>query len=303
MSNRELRLKRARASLDGLSVGDAFGECYFSFASNLESLIERRAIASPPWPYTDDTEMALSVYAALREYGCIQQHDLARLFAHNMDPQRGYGANTYKLLRQVSVGQDWRLAAATAFEGQGSCGNGAAMRVAPLGTYFADDLGMLVENARLSAEVTHAHPEGIAGAVAIAVAAALATDPPAHNRVVGGRDFIDLVLPHVGDSEVREGIRRARNLPEGCSVRLAVSALGNGSRVTAQDTVPFSLWCASQHLDNFEEVMWLTVSGLGDRDTTCAIVGGIVGARTGIGGIPGEWLANREQLPSWAVGE
>jgi ADP-ribosylglycohydrolase len=59
------------------------------------------------------------------------------------------------------------------------------------------------------------------------------------------------------------------------------------------------LWCASQRFANFEEALWLTVSGLGDRDTTCAIVGGIVAMFTGVAGIPAEWQANREPLPTW----
>lgn len=50
------------------------------------------------------------------------------------------------------------------FYGQGSYGNGAAMRVAPLGAYFADDLALATQQARLSAEVTHAHAEGLIGA-------------------------------------------------------------------------------------------------------------------------------------------
>jgi ADP-ribosylglycohydrolase len=47
------------------------------------------------------------------------------------------------------------------------------MRIAPLAAYFAEDgLEKVVEQAALSAAVTHAHPEGIAGAVAAAVAGA-----------------------------------------------------------------------------------------------------------------------------------
>lgn len=55
----------------------------------------------------------------------------------------------------------------------GSMGNGAAMRVAPIGAYFADDLDKVLSHARASAEVTHGHREGIAGAMATAVASAL----------------------------------------------------------------------------------------------------------------------------------
>ena len=63
----------------------------------------------------------------------------------------------------------------------------------------------------------------------------------------------------------------------------------------AQDTVPFALWCVARHLGDFEEAMWRTVSGLGDRDTTCAIAGGIIAAAP-TASIPSEWLDAREDL-------
>lgn len=44
------------------------------------------------------------------------------------------------------------------------------------------------------------------------------------------------------------------------------------------------------------------LEGLGDSDTNCAIVGGIVAARLGRGGLPADWLARREALPGWAFG-
>jgi ADP-ribosylglycohydrolase len=53
-------------------------------------------------------------------------------------------------------------------------------------------------------------------------------------------------------------------------------------------------------LSDYEEAMWQTVSGFGDRDTTCAIVGGIVAAYTGIEGIPSAWRAAQETLSEWA---
>ena len=96
---------------------------------------------------------------------------------------------------------------------------------------------------------------------------------------------------------------QARDMSDSASVEFAVSVLGNGVRVSAQDTVPFALWCAAKHLSNYEEALWLAVSGLGDRDTTCAIVGGIVASFTGIEGIPQEWLKSRESLPDWPFNE
>ena len=68
------------------------------------------------------------------------------------------------------------------------------------------------------------------------------------------------------------------------------------AKVTSPDTVPFALWCAARHIDNYEEALWATVSGLGDRDTTCAIVGGVVVLATGRTSIPRTWLNAREPL-------
>jgi ADP-ribosylglycohydrolase len=172
------------------------------------------------------------------------------------------------------------------------------MRVAPLGAYFADGIDAVVREAEKSAKVTHAHPEAVAGAIAVAVATALAacyrgSTPPRR------REFIDQVLEYVPHGRVYDMIHRARSLDEGSSIRHAVATLGNGVEISCVDTVPFALWCVGEQLSNYEEAIWWTVTGLGDRDTTCAIVGGIVAAFTGINGIPAEWRESREPLPDW----
>lgn len=206
-----------------------------------------------------------------------------------------------RLLPRVAAGSGWQDAARSLFGGQGSFGNRSAMRVAPLGAYFADDLELVVEHARRSAAVTHAHPEAAAGAIAVAVAVASAWRLRDASPSPTLEEFFDQIVPWVPDSAVLARIRRARTLPRGTPVEAAVEYLGNGGRVTAQDTVPFALWCASQHVHDYEEALWLTVSGLGDRDTTCAIVGAIVAPCTGIGGIPEEWRRSREPLPEWGL--
>jgi len=167
-------LAGALCSLEGLSVGDAFGERFFVDPGLAAALIHQRVVAEPPWRYTDDTEMALSIVSVLTAHGEIEQIQLASSFAEHHDWSRGYGAGMHSLLIRIGVGAPWEREAQRQFGGQGSFGNGAAMRVAPIGAYFADDLDRVVEQARRSAVVTHAHPEGVAGAIAVAVAAALA---------------------------------------------------------------------------------------------------------------------------------
>ena len=293
------RLNRAAVALAGLSVGDAFGERFFVEQVLAERLVADRVIPESPWLYTDDTEMALSVVAILSQYGRIEQDALAEAFAARYDPSRGYGPSMHRLLRQLRDGEPWKTAARGSFGGQGSYGNGAAMRAAPVGAYFADDLTTVVQEVARSAEVTHAHPEGIAGAVAVAVAAAWAWQARHTADLPSRADFLNRVLPHVPEGEVHSRLRRARDLSDGAPVQTAVAVLGNGTGLSAQDTVPFALWCAAQHPDDYEEALWLTVSGLGDRDTTCAIVGGIVACYVGEKGIPAAWLQAREPLPDW----
>src|SRR5262245_4684005 len=167
-------LARAWLSLDGLSVGDAFGQRFFGPPEEAYERISRRELPETPWTYTDDTEMALSIVEVLRERSSIDQDLLASRFANRMQHHRGYGQGAYTVLWGVKQGLDWRVASRIGFRGMGSFGNGAAMRVAPLGAFFADQsLGVICDQARRSAEVTHAHSEGIAGATAVAVAAAL----------------------------------------------------------------------------------------------------------------------------------
>ena len=95
------RLARARVSLEGLSVGDAFGENFFIRPELVYSMVRERAVPKPPWYFTDDTNMALSIFANLREYGTIRQDELAGSFAEHYDYRRGYGhlaaANNSKL--------------------------------------------------------------------------------------------------------------------------------------------------------------------------------------------------------------
>lgn len=54
---------------------------------------------------------------------------------------------------------------------------------------------------------------------------------------------------------------------------------------------------ARQFAADYETALWVTAGGMGDVDTTCAIVGGVVAARVGRAGVPADWIATREPLP------
>ncbi|MEV6507559.1 ADP-ribosylglycohydrolase family protein [Streptomyces sp. NPDC051642] len=292
----------AHASLDGLVMGDAFGDSWFTrSAEPAEELWAARELRHAPWLWTDDSAMAFVLFAHLVTHGEVQPDALAREFAaeYERDPNRGYGPSMHSILRRIGDGEDWQAVTTGQFGGQGSYGNGAAMRVAPLGAWFRDDLKVAVEQARLSALTTHAHPEAVAGAIAVAVAAAMAATG-AGQQAAPRAEFLREVASHVPESDVRSGLLVAANFSERTSVRHAASVLGSGTLISAPDTVPFALWSAAGQLDDLAEALWQTVAGWGDRDTTCAIAGGVVAARTGTGGIPSAWWEAREAIPDWS---
>jgi len=204
------RIRRARLSLEGLSIGDAFGQQFFDPSMALRAKLTREP---PPgrWRHTDDAEMAAAIYEVLVQHGTIHQDELARAFARRFQaqPTRGYGHSTIRVLQTILNGGSWRDAATSAFGGEGSKGNGAAMRVAPLGAYFADDLTAVEREAAASAEVTHAHPEARDGAIAVAIAAAWAWQWSTQGRRGDRIDLLRTAAAHTPPGTIRDGIDRA----------------------------------------------------------------------------------------------
>ncbi|MGV9313605.1 ADP-ribosylglycohydrolase family protein [Streptomyces sp. NPDC003691] len=288
-------------SLSGLAFGDAFGDRWFGILRR-EGPAALDARILPPealWLWSDDTAQALVLVRELADSeGIVDQDRFARRLAEAYadDTHRGYGASMHDVLRRIGAGEPWQVVVAGQFGGQGSWGNGAAMRVAPLGAWHADDLGTAVEQATRQAVVSHSHPEAVAGAVAVAVAAAMAA------RSRGGpapdpADFLRAVAAILPDSDVRSGVRTAARMSASASPTHAAHVLGSGYRMSGPDTVPYALWCAAKHLDDLQEGLWFTVAGHGDIDTTCAIAGGVIAARTGVTALPPVWHTAREPLP------
>jgi len=290
-------MQRVLLSFDGLSIGDGFGECFFTSSNTIERRLRLRELPKAPWRVTDDTMMALSIVRCLKRHGFIDQDQLASAFAgeYARNPNRGYGGIAQQILAAIGDGYSWKEISRRAFKGQGSCGNGGAMRSAPVGAYFADDLDRVRYEAKCSAEVTHAHPDGKTGAVAVALAAGWMAQP---DQSVHGAShaLIEFVLTHIPQTETYHELLRALDVPFDTEPLAAGQILGNGSRAISSDTVPFCLWCAARHANSYTDALWATVSGLGDRDTNCAIVGGIVALSAGRDNIPSEWLNAREPL-------
>ena len=298
-------LNRMKISLEGLALGDAFAEVFSQNHLSAREALKEDLLPGGVWHYTDDTEMALAIYDVLEERGEIDQALMAQRMAYRFQkaPHRGYGKGTRIFCEAFLEGKTWEEASHV-YRGSGSKGNGSAKRVAPLGAYFAErSFATIIAQATKSAEVSHRHPEGIAGAVAVALAAAVAWRQKVHSTAYVSQAIYETLLEHLPEKSLtRKGIAQAAELPPETKPEEAARILGNGLSITCQDTVPYAIWNACRHLNDFRAAMVDTLFGGGDADTNCAIVGGIVSLYAGQHW-PEAWMERREPVQYRSVDE
>jgi len=280
---------RFTGSLLGLALADALGARHEggAFGAVAWWLAGGRARGLLRW--TDDTEMAIGLAESLIARRALDPDHLARRWAEGMDPRRGYGSGARKLLERIRAGEDWRTANRGVFP-DGSFGNGAAMRAAPLGLFFHRDLKALRQAADLASGITHAHPLGMEGGrlIAWAVALALRIESP-----FDADAFLAALLDACELEEYRSRLQRVRMwlldppwLPE-IRRHLGTSVLAHESSVTAIDA-----FC--RYPSHFLAMMEHVIELGGDTDTIGAMAGGIFGARNGVSSLPEEWLGKLE---------
>lgn len=266
-------------SLLGLFCGDALGMPYEARPpGEIPERLEMEEARLGRGTYTDDTQMAIAVCESLLRCDRVDEEDLAAAMAEAFDPRRGYGPGTTTVVRLWREGVPHGEAALRLFGGEGSAGNGAAMRVAPVGLRFARNPERCAAEARRQARLTHAHPLGIDGAAAQAVAVAAA---------VRGDDHVAAAIEAAQTEELRARLRAAAELAEhGAEPADAARLLG--ATVAAHESVPAALLAAAA--PTFEDALTFAVRCGGDTDTVAAMAGAVAGARHGVEAIPARWL-------------
>ena len=297
------------ASMVGSALGDAIGEMAFRLPdeAGLRSLIARLDPRTDPAArliYTDDTAMALGLAQSLVELGHLDEQHLGDTFRANYqrEPWRGYASGPPTLFALVDEsGISYTRAARSLFGGQGSYGNGAAMRIAPVGLYFHDDPS-LYEQAERSAVVTHAHPVGVDGAAVLAWAIAHSVGLDPHQPFPTGR-FLSGLVEYARTDVMRQKLEMlssllAREAPP------AEAAYHLGQDVTAPGSVPFALYAFLRHPGSFEDCLFCAILNGGDRDTLGAMACALSGAFLGTGALPAAWrekLENGQQIEALAA--
>lgn len=273
---------RFRGVMLGLAVGDCLGRPVEGWASLPEDYIGEVLAGPRSMVYSDDTAMTLVLVRSLLECGGFSGSHMSLAFAEEYEaaPFRGYGRNVVEVFRRVRAGHPWDQAAARQFGGQGSYGNGAAMRVAPVALWPYPDAEATAELAAETARVTHTHPIGVEGAVIQAVATH-------HTLSDSGAD--DLLVDVASRTTTDEFRSRLEVLPDLLRDRDDERArLNLGNWVSAHKSVVTALYCFLAG-DDFTEVIVRALRMGGDVDTIAAMAGALAGARHGANAIPPIW--------------
>ena len=229
----------------GAIAGDIIGSVYEWNPIKSKQFV----LFSPHCTFTDDTVLTIALADTILT-GTPYSENLKKFY--RLYPDRGYGG----MFHEWACSED-----STPYN---SFGNGAAMRISPVG-YAYCDLATVLDKARAFTEVTHNHPEGIKGAQAVAGAIFLARTRSTKEQI---RSFIESRFGYDLSRHVDE-IRPWYHFDETC-----------------QGTVPQAIR-AFIDSDNFEDAIRTAVSLGGDADTLACITGGI--AHAYYGGVP-EWI-------------
>jgi len=277
----------------GSAIGDALGASFEGLWINRLN-IEKFSLDGQ---WTDDTHMMIGVAESLIANKGFNGEHMAWTFIKNWEkePWRGYGPGPPKVFRMIKSGVAWNEAAKQLYGGMGSFGNGAAMRVAPIGLLYYDDEEKLRQVAYKSAEITHAHVLGKEGAAIQAYAVALAVQTERDN--LNPEEFLEKIANFTENSVYRKKLEKARLLLKKDNKKEVIKMLGN--TVEAFNSVPTAIYCFAKNHQSYAKAVLYAVSLGGDTDTLGAMTGAIAGAYHGIENIPNIWikkLENREHI-------
>ncbi len=235
--------------MKGAIFGDIIGSAY-EFNNTHDYNFE---LLRPESDFTDDSVMTFAVARALIHSRGRSDEEIKETLVDSMKdlgqryPDAGYGGMFYRWV----LGNDRRP--------YNSFGNGSAMRVSSAGWLY-ETLEETLHAARLSAEVTHNHPEGIKGAQATAAAVFLARTGKSKEEI---RDYITEKFGYDLEKTMDDIVSK-----------------GHGEEI-CQVSVPQALVCFLLS-DSFIDTIRRSVSIGGDSDTIACIAGGIAEAFYGI---------------------
>lgn len=264
--------------LVGTAVGDALGVPFETFLINNPALIDwdgssflgSKYHGLAPAQYSDDTQMSIMVAESLVNNG-FSPNDLSQRYVEWFfsGVARGYGKTTQLALTSIKNGKHWSESGIV-----GSLGNGTAMRAAPFGVYFRNDIKQLIDAVKIDSAITHVSEDAEAGAIAISLAAAYAVNKDTEF-------LLDKIGGYLPDCKLKKTIFSLDSLINSDNISAPQALRVLGTKANVQETVPSALYCFLK-FDNYHDAVVAAIRAGGDTDTTAAIVGALFGAQDGL---------------------
>jgi len=288
------------AILVGLGIGDALG---MPFESRGDAVHKDLPLWDggywtgthhelPAGHWTDDTEMAVALATSILDIADYQPPEAAVYYrAWYQGTPHGMGGTTRKAMANLEAGAPW-LQSGVEFDDPNRVGNGTAMRVAPIASWFHAEPEYIHAAATNDAMITHRGPEAAAGSFAIAWAVHRSLDGTHGPRLL--YEVLEIIRPYK-DTKVFQLVELAYELAA-LSVPPAEAIRRLGRFGNVSQTVATALYCAAWYEDDFAEGVCAAVRGGGDTDTRGAITGAILGARFGLEGIPDRYKSGLYQF-------
>ncbi len=244
--------------------------------------------------YTDDTEMTLALARSIVRKRTVDGEDCARAYAEQFNPQRGYGRSAVQVLTALQQGMDGGKTGRMLFP-EGSFGNGAAMRIAPVGLVYGHlAAGALLPKVEAAVCMTHCHREAIEAAVLQARAIGLLRQA---EGVLDWKEFLARLCSYLPGTLLQDHLAKLAELLRNQAVAEEV-AMEFGCGVRSRDSWPPALWAALRFLSEPEEAIVQAVNLGGDSDTVGAMTGALVGALHGHRWVPKRWYDQLENADS-----
>lgn len=282
----------------GSALADCIGELAF-YHNEKEELI-KEINNTTIIRYTDDTAMAIGIAETIiSTEDKWTTEDLGTQFHQNYrkEPFRGYGMGPPMIFKIVErTHKKYQEVAESLFRGNGSYGNGASMRIAPLGIFYYDSK-KIYEIAEKSAVATHTHPLGIDGAAILAklISILITKDPEKFDIKQRKKEMLTELMEFAKTDEYKSKLRKIKVLLEkGADLKEAEKELG--SNVLAFKSVPFSIFAFFRNPYSFKDALLDTVLVSRDRDTVGAMMSVLLGSFLGINKIPENWINKLENL-------
>ncbi|KAG8451440.1 hypothetical protein GDO86_003593 [Hymenochirus boettgeri] len=328
-------VSRFRGALLGALLGDCLGSVFegntyvtLRWLNDFLKSLEKGERPNEALSYTDDTAMARSIVESVLENEVFDAEDLANRFTaeYKKDPDRGYGMGVVHVFEKLDSGEYKNVfnPAKEQFDGKGSYGNGAAMRVVGISLAYPS-IQDIIQYAKTSGKLTHASSLGYNGAILQALAVHYALQGEINQET-----FLEKLLHHMEEVEADEkSLKEARELEldefpycnrlkkikmfleqENVPRKNVVNELGNG--IAALESVPTAIYsflrCLNPVTDfpsefnNLQSTIAYCISLGGDTDTIATMAGAIAGAFHGEEQVPLSWklcAEGHKEAESW----